>query len=139
MAMSSINLTFSLLDLAVPGKAPTDLLQQLPLLYSRRSNLSLVEVNQRKAVNTVFLNCGRVSNNFTKKEKQPNSKSITVLKRRLIQYVKKLALLDCDPPTICQASLNCKLVKFKSFILKIQFLQTLAFLFVQTGLEINSD
>ena len=51
-------------------------------------------------------------------------------------------LCDCDPPTIHHASLNCKLsrsVKFKSFILKILFLQTLDFLLVLTGLEMNSD
>ena len=38
-------------------------------------------------------------------------------------------LCDCDPPTIHRASLNCKLslaVKFKSFILKIRFLQTVS-------------
>ena len=43
-------------------------------------------------------------------------------------------LCDCDPPTIHHALLHCKLsraVKFKSFILKIRFLQTAAFLFVQ--------
>ena len=56
-----------------------------------------MDVNQRKVVNIVFLNCDWISNNFTKKEivkvlKQLNSKSITVLKRRLIQYDKKLAL-----------------------------------------------
>ena len=41
-------------------------------------------------------------------------------------------LCDCDPPTIHHALLYCKLsraVKFKSFILKIQFLQTVAFYF----------
>ena len=45
-----------------------------------------------------------------------------------------------DPPTIPHASLSCKLSraeKFKSFILKIRFLQTEAFLFVQTGLEMK--
>ena len=43
-------------------------------------------------------------------------------------------LWDCDPPSIHHTSpLNVKLscaVKFKSFILKIRFLQTVAFLFV---------
>ena len=42
-------------------------------------------------------------------------------------------VIDCNLPTIHHASLNCKIsgaVKFKSFILKIKFLQTLAFLFV---------
>ena len=62
--------------------------------------------------------------------KQPNSKSITVLKRRYIQYDKKIGVacssgfVICDPPTIHHALLNCKLscaVKFKSLILKIWF------------------
>ena len=46
--------------------------------------------------------------------KQINSKSTTVLKRRLIQYVKNN--WHCVLPTIHHASLNCKLshaVKFK--------------------------
>ena len=46
---------------------------------------------------------------------------------------------NCD-----YASLSCKLsraVKFKSFILKVPFLQTAArdFIFVSAGLEINFD
>ena len=67
------------------------------VLYSRWSNLSLVDVNQRKAVSVVFLNCDWICEKIYQKEsvkvlKQPNSKSITVLKRRLIQYDKKLTL-----------------------------------------------
>ena len=71
------------------------------------------------------------------------SKSITAL--ILFNMIKNWRfvqprLYDCDPPTIHHASLSCKLsrgVKFKSFIQKIRFLQTAAFLFVKTGLEIK--
>ena len=84
-------------------------------LKSRRSNLSLVDVNERKAINIVF----KFGLNF----KQFYA----------ISTACSGGLMTCNLHTIHHTSLSCKLscaVKFKSFILKIRFLQMAAFLFV---------
>ena len=61
-----------------------------------QSNLSLVEANQRKPLALFFILRPDFEQFFQKETikalKQPNSESITVLKRGLIQYDKRLPL-----------------------------------------------